>query len=636
MPTAMFLECPSRIISQLGDDMYKPIVGIRLVLVVLLLFTLTACGKDGPTEPDTSKPAPAPVATRIIVSPSSVTLDAIGQTAQLNVQVFDQNDAPMSSAIVAWTSGDDVVATVSAAGLVTAVGSGSTVISAGSEEASATANVTVMQTAHSIVVEPRAATLTAVGETVHLSATVLDRNEQPVGGAAVSWTSSDPGVATVDEEGLVTAIGKGNARITARSVGTSASVTVSVVQTAHSIVVEPQAAMLTAVGETVQLAATVLDRNEQPVGGAVVSWTSSDPGVATVDEEGLVTAVDSGDARITASHSGFSATVQIQVEIANPDRDTLFALYNALGGPNWTHSTHWLSDLPLGDWHGVETDDEGSVTGLDLGFNNLSGRIPPEMGNLANLQELYLYDNAQLSCVIPPELGNLSNLRRLAIFSTQSVPAIFPPVWDPVPDPMCTIPPELGNLANLEELHLGTGKLTGSIPSELGNLANLQRMDLGYNALSGSIPSALGNLAELQSLRLGFNTLSGSVPRELGNLANLRELNIGLNMLSGGIPPELGNLSNLRELNLELNALSGSIPPALGNLSELTYLSMMFNEDLSGPLPDTFTRLENLETLILYSTGLCVPTDEAFQAWSEKVPVLAVEPCEVMQEDGMP
>ena len=63
---------------------------------------------------------------------------------------------------------------------------------------------------------------------------------------------------------------------------------------------------------------------------------------------------------------------------------------------------------------------------------------------------------------------------------------------------------------------------------------------------------------------------------------------------------------------------------------------MMFNEDLSGPLPDTFTRLENLETLILYSTGLCVPTDEAFQAWSEKVLVLAVEPCEAMQEDGIP
>ena len=384
------------------------------------MATLTACGKDGPTEP-TEPPPPPPVATRIIVSPASVTLDAIGQTAQLTVQVFDQNNALMSSAVVTWTSGDDKVASVSAAGLVTAVGNGSEGITVKSGDASAAANVTVMQTVYGIVVEPQAATLTAVGETVQLAATVLDRNEHPVGGAVVSWTSSDSGVATVDEEGLVTAVDSGSARITARSVGTSASVTVSVVQTAHSIVVEPRAASLTAIGETMQLTATVLDRNEQPVAGAAVSWTSSDPGVATVDEDGLVTAVDSGDARITASHSGFSATVQIQVEIANSDRDTLIALYNALGGPNWTHSTHWLSDLPLGEWHGVETDDEGSVTGLDLGFNNLSGRIPPEMGNLANLQELYLYDNAQLSCIIPPALGNLANLRRLAIYSIHAI-----------------------------------------------------------------------------------------------------------------------------------------------------------------------------------------------------------------------
>ena len=515
-----------------------------VAVLVTAFLVLTACGKDGPTEP-TEPPPPPPVATRIIVSPTSIALDAIGQTSQLTAQVFDQYNAPMGSAVVDWTSGDVAVATVSAAGLVTAVGNGSAEITARSGDASAAANVTVMQTVYGIVVEPQAATLTAIGETVHMAATVLDRNEQPVGGAAVSWTSSDPGV-------------------------------------------------------------------------------------ATVDEEGLVTAVDSGDARITASSSGFTITVRIKVEIANQDRDTLIALYNALGGPNWTHSTHWLSDLPLGDWHGVETGDEGSVIKLDLGFNNLSGRIPPEMGNLANLQELYLYDNAQLSCIIPPEMGNLTNLRRLAIYSIHAIPAIFPPVWDPVPDPLCTIPPELGNLANLEELHLGTGTLTGSIPSELGNLSNLQRMDLGFNALSGSIPSELGNLAQLQSLHLGFNTLSGSIPPELGNLANLRELNLGLNTLSGGIPPELGNLSNLREMNLELNALSGRIPPELGNLSELTYLSMMFNEALSGPLPDSFTRLENLQTLILYSTGLCVPTDEAFQAWTEKVPVLAAEPCEAM------
>ena len=78
-------------------------------------------------------------------------------------------------------------------------------------------------------------------------------------------------------------------------------------------------------------------------------------------------------------------------------------------------------------------------------------------------------------------------------------------------------------------------------------------------------------------------------------------------------------MTNLQELDLGFNALSGSVPPALGNLSELTYLALLFNEDLSGPLPDTFTSLDKIQSLVLFSTGLCVPSDAAFQVWLEKI-----------------
>ena len=74
---------------------------ILWIFACLSLLTLTTCGKDGPTEPELPEPPPAPVPTRIVVSPPSVTLDAIGQTVQLTAQVFDQNSAPMSSAVVA-------------------------------------------------------------------------------------------------------------------------------------------------------------------------------------------------------------------------------------------------------------------------------------------------------------------------------------------------------------------------------------------------------------------------------------------------------------------------------------------------------------------------------------------------------
>ena len=527
--------------------MYSMNQRILRIFVILSLVILTACGKDSPTHPQPPEPPPpTPVPTRIVLTPSSETLDAIGQTSQLTAQVFDQNNALMAGAVVSWTSGDSAVATVSAAGLVTAVGNGS-------------------------------------------------------------------------------------ASISTRSDGASASIDVAVKQTAYGIAIEPQMATLTAIGETVQLSATVLDRNEQPVAGVTVTWSSSDSGVATVDDEGLVTAFSSGDTRITASHSGLSASVQIEVEIADPDRKILITLFNALGGPNWTHRTNWLSGLPLGAWHGVETDENGRVTKLELGFNNLNGSIPAELGDLTFLQELDLHENTLLTCKLPPELGNLANLRRLSIYSIPPIPAIFPPFWNPVPNPSCSIPPELGNLTNLEELHLGFSELSGSIPPELGNLANLRWLDLGFNALSGSIPSELGNLANLQLLRLGFNILSGSIPPELGNLANLRELHLDLNKLSGRIPSELGNLANLQQLDLGLNELSGSIPPALGNLSELTYLALYFNEDLAGPLPDTFTSLDNLQALFLYSTGLCVPPDAAFQAWLERTQAVPeVVYCEAM------
>lgn len=95
-------------------------------------------------------------------------------------------------------------------------------------------------------------------------------------------------------------------------------------------------------------------------------------------------------------------------------------------------------------------------------------------------------------------------------------------------------------------------------------------------------------------------------------------MHLGFNGLSGSIPPELGGLASLQVLDLGFNGLSGSVPPELGNLSELTDLALLFNEDLSGPLPDTFTGLDKLESLVIFFTGLCIPPDAAFQAWLER------------------
>ena len=292
------------------------------------------------------------------------------------------------------------------------------------------------------------------------------------------------------------------------------------------------------------------------------------------------------------------------------DRAALVALYNATDGPNWINNRNWLSSLPLDQWYGV-TVYNGRVTGLFLGDNQMTGPIPSELGNLANLQELNLRYN-QLTGPIPPELGNLANLEWLSFSGNQlrgSIPSELGKLanleWLILSDNRLTgaIPPELSQLANLEWLSFSGNQLTGSIPSELGDLANLQELNLLANQLTGPIPPELSHLTNLQQLILWGNQLTGSIPPELSHLANLQELSLQQNRLTGSIPSELGDLANLQRLSLNNNPLTGLIPPKLGNLANLQELNLV-NNRLTGSIPPELGKLANLEGLSLAANRL--------------------------------
>ena len=201
------------------------------VAAALVACTVLACGGDddpGPVAP----PPPTPVATTVEVAPATAELTALGQSVQLTATVRDQNGGVMSGASVTWTSGDAAVATVDGAGLVTAVATGAATINATSGSASGSASVTVTQAPAQIAVTPDSLRLTALAEQRQLTAEAFDANGNAIVGPMLSWASEDDAVATVDADGLVTAVANGETTVTATSGSASASVAVTVMSQA--------------------------------------------------------------------------------------------------------------------------------------------------------------------------------------------------------------------------------------------------------------------------------------------------------------------------------------------------------------------------------------------------------------------
>ena len=270
------------------------------------------------------------------------------------------------------------------------------------------------------------------------------------------------------------------------------------------------------------------------------------------------------------------------------DRAALIAFYNATGGPtHWREAKNWNTSESVDEWHGVSTNPTGFVTSLSLPGNDLSGTLPPELGDLTHLTWLVL-DGNELTGSIPPELGNLADLRGLSLDNNELTGSI---------------PPELGNLAALRRLALGNNELTGPIPPELAALTQLTLLDLTGNHLNGTIPAELGALPQLDTLSLGNNELSGSIPAELGDLSSLRWLRLSFNRLNGAVPPELGKLTNLTYLSVSRNELSGPIPPELASLSAVQFLSVSRN-NLTGAIPSELGDLTTLRQLLLYDNEL--------------------------------
>lgn len=444
----------------------------------------------------------------------------------------------------------------------------------------------------SLTVVPNALSFASLADTARLTATVRDENGEIMQGAAITWVSQDAAVARITPSErapsvLVTSIANGSTRITATAGGASGTATVQVEQIATNVEITAPTDSLV-VGDSVQMTAHATDAVGSEVVGALFSWESSNPGVATVDDDGWVRARAPGSAEIAAILGELRASAALTL-LPLPERRVLQAIYEASGGALWKDNTNWLTDAPLAEWYGVHLNDDGQVIHLLLTGNGLIGTIPPEIASLSHLEALHIGLN-DLTEALPPEIAHLKRLKSLDL------------TYNAFDGP---IPPQIGSLESLEWLGAFGSGFTGEIPPEIGNLRQLQSLDLCYNRLTGPIPPEIGDLASLKRLALcGIdanptegNRLSGQIPPEIGKLTNLSLLSLGANRLTGPIPPEIGNLTKLDSLLLYSNELT-AIPPEIGKLESLQWL-VLYGNRLTGSIPPEIGDLHNLRILHL-------------------------------------
>lgn len=150
-------------------------------------------------------------------------------------------------------------------------------------------------------------------ETVAFSAEALDEDGNPIEGVTFAWRSSDAAIASITSDGVATGHRPGSVVITAEAEGVegTASLRVNAAEVAEATI-EPETLQLP-LGEERRLVVTLRDAEGRELFGRTIAWSSTDPAIASVDEDGVVTGVDLGEAEIVAEVDGFTLRASVYV-----------------------------------------------------------------------------------------------------------------------------------------------------------------------------------------------------------------------------------------------------------------------------------------------------------------------------------
>ncbi|CAN1151091.1 Polygalacturonase inhibitor, partial [Linum perenne] len=196
----------------------------------------------------------------------------------------------------------------------------------------------------------------------------------------------------------------------------------------------------------------------------------------------------------------------------------LFKIKQSFGNPyllaSWTHDSDCCTS-----WYQVECDrTTNRIISLTIFAGELSGQLPPSIGDLPFLEHLTFRKLTNVTGPIQPAIAKLNRL----------------------------------NFLRLDHLNL-----TGSVPGWLGQLKSLTFTDLSFNSLTGSIPSELARLPNLEALHLDRNKLTGRIPDSFGKFPKSPSLYLSHNQLSGPIPTSMANYNTDSGIDLSRNRLEG-------------------------------------------------------------------------------
>jgi alpha-tubulin suppressor-like RCC1 family protein/uncharacterized protein YjdB len=310
---------------------------LRSAPLIAALLCLAGCE-------DSTKPI---TVASVTIEPTPTTM-IVGTTLQLRASTRDADNNILTDRVIAWTSYNTATATVSASGLVRAIGPGQVVIAATSEGQGATITIT-SQPGVAFVLVSAPKTILGLGELTQLRVRLEDANHAVLTGRDVTWSSSGA-AATVSSTGLVTGVTLGSTTIMAVSEGQLGAIVITVAGPVASVGVTPEASSIR-LGGTAQLSAISKDANGTPLPGRTATWSSSNEVVASVSAEGVVTALHAGQSTISATVDGKSGSATVTVPAPVHLATTAIGMSHSCALDTDSHAYCWgdNSDGQVGD-----------------------------------------------------------------------------------------------------------------------------------------------------------------------------------------------------------------------------------------------------------------------------------------------